>query len=84
LATFVSAAISVHRIQPRVRDDRDTPLLGVDGGIYKVDLGKSRSGEFFKRGLDRQIADLPVGQIGSVFARSNSLMFTVSCSMFLP
>ena len=26
LALFVSSAISVHRIPPRVRDDRDTPL----------------------------------------------------------
>ena len=26
----------VHRTQPRVRDDRDTPLCGVDGGINKA------------------------------------------------
>jgi hypothetical protein len=28
---LVSCTIRVHRIQPRVRDDRDTPLHGVDG-----------------------------------------------------
>ncbi|MDB5582513.1 MAG: hypothetical protein JWR80_7689, partial [Bradyrhizobium sp.] len=30
----------VHRIQPRVRDDRDTPLCGVDGDKYAGDLGR--------------------------------------------
>ena len=33
---LVRSAISGHRIQPRVRDDRDTPLSGVDGGGCKV------------------------------------------------
>ena len=38
---LVFSAARVHRIQPRVRDDRDMPLCGVDGEIYKVDLGES-------------------------------------------
>src|SRR5215212_5653588 len=29
-ALFVSSTIRVHRIPPRVRDDRDTPLLGTE------------------------------------------------------
>jgi hypothetical protein len=29
----------VHRILPRVRDDRDTPLCGEDGGVCRSDLG---------------------------------------------
>ena len=28
-----------HRIQPRVRDDRDTPLCGVDVASHRCDLG---------------------------------------------
>src|SRR5215208_7682059 len=36
-APFVSGAISVHRIPPRVRDDRDTPLrVGRDGGTTEL------------------------------------------------
>src|SRR5215211_1438649 len=36
-APFVSGAISVHRIPPRVRDDRDTPLrVGRDEVAYEV------------------------------------------------
>ena len=31
--------ISVHRIPPRVRDDRDRPSMGRDGGAYGFDLG---------------------------------------------
>jgi hypothetical protein len=36
--------IRVHRIPPRVRDDREPPLLvGRDGGGYKTDLGAAAS-----------------------------------------
>ena len=39
---------------PNVRDDRDTPLLWArDGGSCTVDLGSTRSGIFFARGVDR-------------------------------
>ena len=65
VSALVSSAACVHRIQPRVRDDRDTPLCGVDDGSYGVDLGKPKSGKFFKTGLDRHIAKQPVGQITS-------------------
>jgi hypothetical protein len=39
---------------PNVRDDREAPLLWEqDGGSFKSDLGRRRSGIFFRRGLDR-------------------------------
>ena len=43
----------VHRIQPRVRDDRDTPLLpGLDGRSDSGDLPDGESGIFFRTRLD--------------------------------
>jgi hypothetical protein len=43
-----------HRILPRVRDDRDTPLsVGQDGAAYKSDLGETRSEKYLQKGLDR-------------------------------
>jgi hypothetical protein len=56
--------VSVHRIQPRVRDDRDTPLCEVDGGSSNVDLPDVLSGIFSAAGLDSRATDLPVGQGG--------------------
>ena len=50
-SALVRSAAGGHRIQPRVRDDRDTPLeWGVDGCGYKVicDFGKPEY--FFGRG----------------------------------
>ncbi len=38
------------------------PSVRRDGGGYRFDLGKSRSGIFLQMGLDRQIGDLPVGR----------------------
>ena len=35
-APFVSATACVHRIPPRVRDDREPPLVGRDGGISEL------------------------------------------------
>jgi hypothetical protein len=55
VSTFRQARIRVHRIQPRVRDDRDTPLCGVDGGSSKVDLPDGTSGIFFAQGLDSRM-----------------------------
>src|ERR1700716_2465382 len=40
-ALFVKLAARVHRIPPRVRDDRDTPLWGVGRYGYSVDLGQA-------------------------------------------
>src|SRR4051794_14810871 len=46
--------IRVHRIPPRVRDDREPPLLvGRDGGAYSFDLGARARGIFLEPGLDR-------------------------------
>ena len=62
---------------PYVRDDRETPLFRErDGGGYRFDLGKSRSGIFLQMGLDRQIGDLPVGQI-----RLNRFSISPFCSL---
>ena len=45
--------LRVHRIPPRVRDDRDTPLLvGRDGTAYSFDLGQVRTKLFLKMGVD--------------------------------
>jgi hypothetical protein len=46
--------IHVHRIPPRVRDDREPPLLvGRDSGICSCDLGESETRIFLRRRLDR-------------------------------
>jgi hypothetical protein len=43
----------VHRIQPRVRDDRDTPLLpGWTGGVIAVIWSSVEAVYFFRMGLD--------------------------------
>jgi hypothetical protein len=61
-ARFVTSRRRVHRIPPRVRDDRDTPLCGVDGGSSKVDLPDGTSGIFFAQGLDRNSLICPSGR----------------------
>ena len=61
----------VHRIPPRVRDDRDTPLLW--GGTVPThrDVSTKRESDFFSHeGLDSEIAERPVGQITSAFRPS--------------
>jgi hypothetical protein len=40
--------VGVHRIPPRVRDDRDRPSMGRDGGAYGFDLGQSRTDLFLQ------------------------------------
>jgi hypothetical protein len=42
----------VHRIPPRVRDDREPPSVGRDGKTYAGDLGQKGTGIFLQRGLD--------------------------------
>jgi hypothetical protein len=66
--TFPSASravrqqhISVHRILSRVRDDRERPSGGQDGGACRSDLGNSKSRIFLQARLDNGIADLPGG-----------------------
>ncbi len=63
----------VHRIPFRVRDDRDTPLIGNGTArtYNQFDFGKTEI--FFRSGLDnaetQAVADLPVGQITSLCFR---------------
>src|SRR6266478_5146893 len=45
-APFVTCAARVHRIPPRVRDVRNAPLVGQDGGSPSADLPDSKSGIF--------------------------------------
>ena len=49
---LVSSAACVHRIQPRVRDDRDTPLVWGGRRGYKSDLRFRKTRIFFQAGLD--------------------------------
>ena len=51
----------VHRIPPRVRDDREPPLMWDEtAGVMKVICVKGEEEIFFRKGLDRQSGDLPV------------------------
>jgi hypothetical protein len=51
-ALFVSSAMRVHRISPRVRDDRDTPLCGSRQARFRSDLGQAGKELFFQKRLD--------------------------------
>ena len=62
-APFVKGAIRVHRIPPRVRDDRDTPLSGTRRRGYSFDLGEAGTEMFLQMGLDRANQIDPVQQI---------------------
>ena len=57
---FARRRCRVHRIPPRVRDDREPPLWGRDGRAYRVDFSSGESGIFFESGLD---TDLPTGRL---------------------
>jgi hypothetical protein len=48
---------------PNVRDVRNAPLSGRDGGGYRSDLGWRQRGIFLRNGLDSEIAKQPVRQI---------------------
>ena len=50
--TFRQACYSVHRIPPRVPDDRDRPSMGRDGAGYGFDLGKTRRNIFLQIEMD--------------------------------
>jgi hypothetical protein len=47
--------ISVHRIPPRGRDDRVSPLCGTGRRGYRSDLGIRKTRIFLQKGLDRQV-----------------------------
>jgi hypothetical protein len=58
-APFVIGTSSVHRIPPRVRDDREPPLRWDETAIICEVIWVGREEEIFlQRGLDRQISDL--------------------------
>jgi hypothetical protein len=59
-SAFVKGAIRVHRIPPRVRDDRaSAPSVGRDGGRYRPDLGLRKIRIFLQKGLDTGGDKLP-------------------------
>jgi hypothetical protein len=61
--------IHVHRIPPRVRDDREPPLKWDETAIICEVIWVGRKEEIFlQKGLDRQITDLPVGQFPGLSA----------------
>ncbi len=56
--------IHVHRIPPRVRDDREPPLLvGRDGKRCTGVSTKRRNEKFLRMGVDRKCGEKPDGQI---------------------
>jgi hypothetical protein len=70
-ARFVKRAISVHRIPPRVRDDREHPFEGRDSENHTGDSISEKQKYFCKGDWTRhnskasgRQSDLPVGQIG--------------------
>src|SRR5260370_39729629 len=66
-AALVSRAATVHRIPPRVRDDREPPLLWDGTAQISELIWVERKRKYFcKRGLTRFLkirSDLPVGSI---------------------
>jgi hypothetical protein len=55
ICALVRSAIRVHRIPPRVRDDREPPLQwGRDGNGYRVIWGIRKTRIFLQKGLDNQ------------------------------
>src|SRR5215208_7317450 len=64
-APFVSGATSVHRIPPRVRDDRDTPLrVGRDEVAYEVIWVKLERKCFRKWDWTAQISLIRLNKFG--------------------
>ena len=60
-ATLVSRSSRVHRISPRVRDDRERPSRRVRRPDSITDLPDGASGIFLCEGVDSDRGDLPVG-----------------------
>jgi hypothetical protein len=66
-AAFVMRRHRVHRIPPRVRDDREPPLSsGETGRACRDDLPDGLSGIFFTAGLDRLSVICPSGRLVAV------------------
>jgi hypothetical protein len=55
--------IHVHRISPRVRDDREPPLLWDETAADIQLIWVSEKQNIFASGAGQEFADLPVGQI---------------------
>ena len=60
---FARRRCRVHRIPPRVRDDREPPLWGRDGRVYRSDFSSGGSGIFFASGLDTDLLICPAGSL---------------------
>jgi len=58
LSALVFSAARVHRIPPRVRDDREPPLCGTGQGELWGDLGILEIRIFLQKGLDRGVDQL--------------------------
>jgi hypothetical protein len=77
-APFVKSAARVHRIPPRVRDDRDTPLewdetanhIFLIWGSEKQKYFCKGGWKFLQLGLDRHATDLPVGHVTRIVIAS--------------
>ena len=80
-ALFVKSAARVHRIPPRVRDDREPPLgLGRDSGGYKTDLGAAASiiseiPKLFRAGASRKGRSSPLVQPPNLPSRTSAYYF---------
>ena len=72
---LVFSAIRVHRIPPRVRDDRATPLCGTGRRGYRADLGLRKNRIFLQRGLDTPQSE---SDLICPSGKSNSLSGNVS------
>jgi hypothetical protein len=57
-SAFVKGAARVHRVPPRVRDDREPPLSETGRLIFRIDFSNGKSGIFFASGLDIHFAKL--------------------------
>jgi hypothetical protein len=70
-SALVRSVTHVHRIPPRVRDDRERPSIGTGWRINKTVSTKRRNEIFLQRGLDSKslgsLIDLPVGQITQAY-----------------
>src|SRR4051812_47641810 len=64
---------SVHRISPRVRDDRERPLVGRDGAIRKVFCVGEEARYFFGLGWTGDLRNSPTRVIASAAKQSSFL-----------
>src|SRR3954469_25456474 len=62
---------SVHRIPPRVRDDRERPLVGRDRAIRKVFRLREEAGYFCGQGWTGVLRNSPISVIASAAKQSS-------------